>query len=266
MNSVFTRIVKKATAKIMNRESGFTLTELAIGMLVVGILASVAVPSFLGARNNAYDKEAQASLIAVLNAADILYANQGDYSDASTAGCGSDASATALAADIQKLEPGIDAVGGNSASTNPLTVSVDAKNTWSSNAELLGCQAFYATALSRSGNCWIVRKTVEGKFLSSTSSGASALPIQMAAQLNTQNAAVATWTLLQVNGAAFAYIRARSTGADADNTNGLAAIATACKAATQGTGSVSSTANVIKSTEFYTSWKDVQAGANGSNS
>jgi len=262
MNSVFTRIVKKATAKIMNRESGFTLTELAIGMLVVGILASVAVPSFLGARNNAYDKEAQASLIAVLNAADILYANQGDYSDASTAGCGSDASATALAADIQKLEPGIDAVGGNSASTNPLTVSVDAKYTWSTNQESLGCQAFYATALSRSGNCWIVRKTVEGKYLSAT----QALPIQMAAQLNTQNAAVATWTLLQVNGAAFAYIRARSTGADADNTNGLAAIATACKAATQGTGSVSSTANVIKSTEFYTSWKDVQAGANGSNS
>jgi len=262
MNSVFTRIFKKATAKIMNRESGFTLTELAIGMLVVGILASVAVPSFLGARNNAYDKEAQASLIAVLNAADILYANQGDYSDASSAGCGSDASATALAADIQKLEPGIDAVGGNSASTNPLTVSVDAKNTWSTNQESLGCQAFYATALSRSGNCWIVRKTVEGKYLSATQE----LPIQMAAPLNTQNAAVATWTLLQVNGAAFAYIRARSTGADADNTNGLAAIATACKAATQGTGSVSSTANVIKSTEFYTSWKDVQAGANGSNS
>ncbi len=262
MNLALTRIIKKATSKITNRESGFTLTELAIGMLVVGILASVAVPSFLGARNNAYDKEAQASLIAVLNAADILYANQGDFSDASSAGCGSDASATALAADIQKIEPGIDAVGGNSASTNPLTVSVDAKYTWSTNQESLGCQAFYATALSRSGNCWIVRKTVEGKYLSATQS----LPIQMAAPLNTQNAAVATWTLLQVNGAAFAYIRARSTGADADNTNGLAAIATACKAATQGTGSITTTANVIKSTEFYTSFKDVQAGANGSNS
>ena len=262
MNSALTRIVKKATSKITNRESGFTLTELAIGMLVVGILASVAVPSFLGARNNAYDKEAQASLIAVMNAADILYANQGDFSDASTAGCGSNASQTLLAADIQKLEPGIDAVGGLVSSTNPLTVSVDAKYTWSTNQESLGCQAFYATALSRSGNCWIVRKTVEGKYLSATQE----FPIQMAAPLNTQNAAVATWTLLQVNGAAFAYIRARSTGADADNTNGLAAIATACKASLQGTGSISSTANIIRSTEFYTSFKDVQAGINGSNS
>ena len=259
MNSAFTRIVKKATAKIMKRESGFTLTELAISMLVVSILASVVVPSFLGARNNAYDKEAQASLSAVLKAADILYANQGDFSDASTAQCGDSAQ---LPADIQNIEPGVDAVAASSSSTNPQVVSVQAAQTWSSNSELLGCQAFYATALSRSGSCWIVRFTVEGKFLSS----GTTLPIQLATPLNTQNAAVATWTLLQVNGKAFAYIRGRSTGADADNTNGLAAIGTACKAATQGTGSAGSTANVIKSTEFYTSWKDVQAGANGSNS
>ena len=256
-------LFKNTKAKFAIRESGFTLTELAVGMLVVGILASVAVPSFLGSRNNAYDKEAQASLTAVLNAASILYANQGDFSDASTAQCGD---STTLAADVQKLEPGIDAVAASVSSTNPQVVSVQAAQTFSSNGELLGCQAFYATALSRGGSCWIVRMTVEGKFLSSTITGDSALPIQMAAQLNTQNAAATTWTLLQVNGKAFAYIRGRSTGADADNTNGLAAIATACKAATQGTGSVTTTANVIKSTEFYNSWKDVQAGANGSNS
>ncbi|MCX6536953.1 MAG: type II secretion system protein [Actinobacteria bacterium] len=259
MNLAITRIIKQAKAKIVKRESGFTLTELAIGMLVVGILASVAVPSFLGARNNAYDKEAQMSLGAVLNAATILYQNQGDFSDATTAQCGD---STTLAADIQKLEPGIDAVAASASSTNPQVVSVQAAQTWSSNSELLGCQAFYATAISRSGSCWIVRFTVEGKFLSS----GTTLPIYMATQLNTQNAAVTTWTLLQVNGKAFAYIRGRSTGADADNTNGLAAIGTACKASTQGTGSAGSTANVIKSTEFYNSWKDVQAGANGSNS
>ena len=256
-------LFKNTKAKFAIRESGFTLTELAVGMLVVGILASVAVPSFLGSRNNAYDKEAQASLTAVLNAASILYANQGDFSDASTAQCGD---STTLAADVQKLEPGIDAVAASVSSTNPQVVSVQAAQTFSSNGELLGCQAFYATALYRGGSCWIVRMTVEGKFLSSTITGASALPIQMAAQLNTQNAAATTWTLLQVNGKAFAYIRGRSTGADADNTNGLAAIATACNAKTQGTGSVTTTANVIKSTEFYNSWKDVQAGRNGSNS
>ena len=256
-------IFKKIQAKFQNRESGFTLTELAVAMLVVGVLASVAVPSFLGSRNNAYDKEAQSSICAVLKASSILYANQGDFSDASTAQCGDSAT---LAADIQKIEPGIDSVASSVSSTNPQIVSVQAMQTFSSNGELLGCQAFYATAVSRSGSCWIARFTVEGKFLSSTITGDSALPIQLATQLNTQNAAVATWTLLQVNGMAFAYIRGRTTGADGDNTNGLIAIGTACNAKTQGTGSVTTTANVIKSTEFYISWKDVQAGANGSNS
>ena len=256
-------IFKKIQAKFQNRESGFTLTELAVAMLVVGVLASVAVPSFLGSRNNAYDKEAQSSIGAVLKAASILYANQGDFSDASTAQCGDSAT---LAADIQKIEPGIDSVASSVSSTNPQIVSVQAMQTFSSNGELLGCQAFYATAVSRSGSCWIARFTVEGKFLSSTITGDSALPIQLATQLNTQNAAVATWTLLQVNGMAFAYIRGRTTGADGDNTNGLIAIGTACNAKTQGTGSVTATANVIKSTEFYNSWKDVQAGRNGSNS
>jgi hypothetical protein len=194
-----------------------------------------------------------------MKAALVLYSNQGDFSDASTAQCGD---SVTLAADIQKLEPGIDAVASATTSSNPQIVSVQAMQTWSSNNELLGCQAFYATALSRSGSCWIVRRTVEGKFLTSDST----MPIQMATQLNTQNSAVATWTLLQVNGAAFAYIRGRSTGADADNTNGLSAIRTACSALLQGTGSAGSTANIIKSTEFYNSWKDVQAGANGSNS
>ena len=252
-------IFKKIQAKFQNRESGFTLTELAVAMLVVGVLASVAVPSFLGSRNNAYDKEAQSSIGAVLKAASILYANQGDFSDASTAQCGDSAT---LAADIQKIEPGIDSVASSVSSTNPQIVSVQAMQTFSSNGELLGCQAFYATAVSRSGSCLIARFTVEGKFFAA----GSLLPIQLATQLNTQNAAVATWTLLQVNGMAFAYIRGRTTGADGDNTNGLIAIGTACNAKTQGTGSVTATANVIKSTEFYTSWKDVQAGANGSNS
>lgn len=240
-------------------ERGFTLSELAISMLVIGVLASIAGTSFLGSRNNAYDKEAQASVSTALTAASILYSNQGDFSDASSAQCGD---SVTLAADLQKIEPGIDFITSSASSTNPQLVSVTAGQTFSSNAELLGCQVFYATAFSRSGSCWIGRMTVEGKFLGA----GSTLPIQMASVLNTQNSAATTFTLLQINGKAYAYVRGRSTGADADNTNGLAAIGAACNARTQGTGSVGTTANIVKSTEFYNSFKDVQASANGSNS
>ena len=245
--------VLRTTLKL---QRGFTLTELAVAMLVVGILASVAVPSFLGSRNNAYDKEAQNSINLVMNAALGLYQNQGDFSDANSAQCGD---STPLAADLQKLEPNIDVIAAAVASTSARTVSVTSKQTWNSNAELLGCQAFFATALSSSGTCWIARFTVEGKFFNA----GSIAPIVMAPALNTQNASIATWTLLQTNGAAYAQIRARSNAADADNTQTLALTQSNCNAAFQSSGSTTAALYYALPSEFYSSWRDTTGAAGG---
>jgi len=246
----------KAVKTTVKLQKGFTLTELAVAMLVVGILASVAVPSFLGSRNSAYDKEAQQSINVAMNAAMLQYQNQGDFSDANTAQCGD---SSQLAADLQKLDPNVDMVAAATASTNSRTVSVTAKQTWNSNAELLGCQAFFATALSSSGTCWIGRFTVEGKFFQA----GSIAPIVMAPALNTQNAAITTWTLLQANGAAYAQIRARSNAADADNTQTLALTQSNCKASTQSSGSTTAAAYYALPSEFYSSWRDVTGVAGG---
>ena len=259
MKASICHFFKNANAKIANRESGFTLTELAVAMLVIGILASVAVPSFLGSRNNAYDKEAQNSINLAINAALVQYQNQGDFSDASTAGCGSDASQTLLAADLQKIEPNVDMIGGLVASSSARTVSVDARNTYNSNNELLGCQAFFATALSSSGTCWVARFTVEGKFFLT----GNVSPIVMAPALNTQNASIATWTLLQANGAAYAQIRARSNAADADNTQTLALTKSNCNAAFQSTGLAGAASYYARPSEFYSSWRDATGAAGG---
>ena len=249
------KLISKIKSKLVGRESGFTLTELAVAMLVVGILASVAVPSFLGSRNNAYDKEAQNSINLAVNAALSLYQNQGDFSDANSAQCGD---SSQLAADLQKIEPNVDVIAAATASTSSRTVSVTSKQTWNSNAELLGCQAFFATALSSSGTCWIARFTVEGKFFNA----GSIAPIVMAPALNTQNASIATWTLLQANGAAYAQIRARSNAADADNTQTLAGTQAACNARNQSTGVVASSQYYAAPSEFYSSWRDA-TGAQG---
>ena len=261
MKASICHFFKNANAKIANRESGFTLTELAVAMLVIGILASVAVPSFLGSRNNAYDKEAQNSINLAINAALVQYQNQGDFSDANSAQCGD---SSQLAADLQKIEPNIDMIQASEASANARKVSVTAKQTWNSNNELLGCQAFFATALSSSGTCWVARYTVEGKFFNA----GSIAPIVMAPALNTQNASIATWTLLQANGAAYAHIRARSNAADADNTQPLALTQSNCNAAKQSTGLVFgqtgyATAYYAQPSEFYSSWRDATGAAGG---
>ena len=261
MKASICHFFKNANAKIANRESGFTLTELAVAMLVIGILASVAVPSFLGSRNNAYDKEAQNSINLAINAALVQYQNQGDFSDANSAQCGD---SSQLAADLQKIEPNIDMIPAATAATNARTVSVTAKQTWNSNAELLGCQAFFATALSSSGTCWVARYTVEGKFFNAGSTA----PIVMAPALNTTNIAVVTWTLLQANGAAYAKIRAGTNAADGNNLPTLLLTKSNCNAAFQSSGLVFgdtgyTTAYYAQPSEFYSSWRDATGATGG---
>ena len=231
------------------RDIGFTLTELVIAMLVLGILASVAIPSFLGSRNNSYDKEAQASVEVVLRAAKLLYQSQGDFSDASSAQCGD---STGLAADLQKLEPNVDVVASSVSSTNSRIVSVQAVQTWDSTGGLLGCQGFYAVALSSSGSCWAARIILEGKYLAS----GSVSPVVVNAQTNTSNSAVTTWSALAVNGHAFAVLKPQTSAADGEITNNLVDIKTACKAKTQSTGSATVGRNYIAPSEFYSSWRD----------
>ena len=227
-------------------------------MLVVGILSSIAVPSFLGARNNAYDKEAQASVNAALIAAQTHYAQYGDFSDSMTATC---AGSGALAADLQKLDPNIDMVIPGTVSTGPNVVSVQANTTWNSNGESLGCQAFYATALSRSGTCWIGRTTVEGKFLVTGSES----PIIVKSDKNTAASTITELSGLAVNGNAYASFKPRNSAADAAvlATAELADAKTACSGLMQGTGSVTAADNVVLANEYYTSWRSVINSATG---
>ena len=239
-----------ACLRRVRRDVGFTLTELVIAMVVLGILASVAIPSFLGSRNNSYDKEAQSSIENILKAAKFHYQNQGDFSDASSAQCGD---STALTADLQKLESGIDVVASSVSSTNSRIVSVQAVQTWDSNGGLLGCQGFYAVALSSSGSCWAARIILEGKFLAS----GSVSPVVVNTQTNTSNNAVTTWSALAVNGSAFSVLKPQTSAADGKIANNLVDIKTACKAKTQSTGLATIRKNYIAPSEFYSSWRDI---------
>jgi len=60
-------------------ESGFTLIELLVVMIIIGILASIAIPTFLNQRRNAINSGQVADLRSVADEVEGFYVNNEEY-------------------------------------------------------------------------------------------------------------------------------------------------------------------------------------------
>ena len=115
-------------------DSGFTLIELMVVLLIMAVLLAIAIPTFLGVSKSANDRAAQSNLnTAMLNAKAAYQANSQSY------GAPSPVNSTVL----KSAEPGLSFTTANS--SGPGVVSVyptpDGK-------------AIVLASLSKSNNCW----------------------------------------------------------------------------------------------------------------
>lgn len=65
----------------LDKEEGFTLIELMVVVLIIAVLVAIAIPSFLGFRNRAQDRSAQADLRNTLLGEKAVWTDTGAYTE-----------------------------------------------------------------------------------------------------------------------------------------------------------------------------------------
>jgi len=99
-------------------EKGFTLIELLVVILIIGILAAIAIPSFLNQRSKGNDAEAKSSAVTAAQAVETYATdNNGSYAGATTTA-------------IRAIEPTLSDAQGlalSNLSINTYTVTVQSK-------------------------------------------------------------------------------------------------------------------------------------------
>ena len=126
-------MLRKLRERINSEEKGFTLIELLVVILIIGILAAIALPAFLGQQKKGEDSEAKSNARNTVSQIESCYANEQDYTKCDTA--------------TELPNTGL-----------PIDAAADPKVTISG----ADANGYIVTATSKSGNTFLITKSATG--------------------------------------------------------------------------------------------------------